>query len=317
MNINLIISGYCSLDHIIRTQEKPAFGKTSMIINDNFMENYYGGCSVNVAYHLAKLDLNVSPIIRVGKDYEFSGFKTYLEDVGINMQAVDIVPDSLTSSTYIIEDPNHNHITLFYEGAMAKKFLKPYKNSWFNHADCALMTVSSLEDNKEFLKKVKKYNIPLFLGMKMDSNAFPKKVLKEFLNEVKVFFVNKNEALCISEIYDLKDIRHIFKILPKLETIIITNGQNGSKAIYKGNDSLEEISIGIIQSTNVVDTVGAGDAYIAGYIYGYLTGMDIKTSMKYGATLSSFIIEAPGCTSNSPTKEKLMKRYLNHFSKEN
>lgn len=315
MAIDLIISGYCSLDHIIKTHAKPIIGKTAVIINNNYANNYYGGCSVNVAYHLAKLNLNVSPIIRVGKDYESSGFKSYLEEIGINMQGIEKIPNSNTSSTFIIEDPNHNHITLFYEGAMAKEYIKPYKNSWFSQAKCALMTVASLEDNKEFLKKVKKYNIPLFLGMKMDSNAFPKELLKEFLQEVKVFFVNEDEASCILDIYKLNNIYDLFEILPKLEVVVITKGENGSKAVYKDNN-IKEISIGIIHSTNVVDTVGAGDAYIAGYIYGYLTKKDIKTSMQYGATLASFIVESPGCTTNSPTKEMLMKRYLNHFSKE-
>ena len=317
MSVDLIASGYCSLDHIIKISSTPTLGRTSLVINDNHIEPYFGGCSVNVTYNLAKLGLSSRPILRVGKDYLKNGLKEYLEQANVDCEAVKLVENSTTSSTYLVEDPHHDHITLFYEGAMSPEHFLEYEDQWFEGARCALMTVASLKDNQAFLKKVKKHRVPLFLGMKMDSNAFPKTFLRECLEEVEVFFANENEGECITDIYQLEDIYSLFTVLPKLKVMIITKGQKGSEAAFMKDGKLQKISVGIIESVKVVDTVGSGDAYIAGYIYGYLTGQNIETSMAYGATLASFVIEGVGCTTNSPNKEAFISRYQKHFSKEN
>ncbi|MBQ9091602.1 MAG: hypothetical protein IJY52_04970, partial [Anaerotignum sp.] len=45
-----------------------------------------------------------------------------------------------------------------------------------------------------------------------------------------------------------------------------------------------------IVETEVVNTVGAGDSYIAGFTYGILQGWDIPACMENGAKLSSQVI---------------------------
>ncbi|XFA99067.1 carbohydrate kinase family protein [Candidatus Izemoplasma sp. B36] len=315
MGYDLITSGYCALDRIISVDSFVEVGRTSIITNKNHNQIYYGGCNVNVSVNLARLGLNAAPIIRVGNDYITSGFKEYLEKNNVNTTAVKLLDKQITSATYLIESPDHEHITLFYPGAMDNSLQTPYKDEWFIDSKCALMTVASLNDNKEFLNKVKKHNLPLFLGMKMDSDAFPKSFLKECLDHVEVLFTNKSEAKCIAEIYDLEDYKELINVLPKVKTIVITLGEKGSCALYKKDNEIKYVEVPIINIEKVVDTVGSGDAFIAGYIYGYLNNKTIKESMEYGATLASFVIQGLGSTTNSPNKEELIERYLNHYKR--
>jgi adenosine kinase len=151
----------------------------------------------------------------------------------------------------------------------------------------------------------------------MDSDAFPKSFLKECLDSVEVLFTNESEAECIADIYDLESCEDLINSLAKIKTIIITKGKNGSRAIYKENNEFKYESVGIVKAEKVVDTVGSGDAFIAGYIYGYLNNKTIKESMELGATQASFVIEGLGSTTNSPTEIDLIKRYQNNFDKEN
>ncbi|MCK5731411.1 MAG: carbohydrate kinase family protein, partial [Tenericutes bacterium] len=188
----------------------------------------------------------------------------------------------------------------------------PYKDIWFDGAKCALMTVASLSDNLNFLEKVKEHKLPLFLGMKMDSDAFPKPFLKEILDNVEVLFTNESEAKCIADIYKLKNFNDLITVLPKIRTIIMTKGSKGSTALYKENNIVKYVEVETVRVDKVIDTVGSGDAYIAGYIYGYLKNKTIKESMNYGSTLASFVIEGIGSTTNSPTEEEFIKRYLHH-----
>lgn len=50
------------------------------------------------------------------------------------------------------------------------------------------------------------------------------------------------------------------------------------------------MSAGIVPAEKVVNTVGAGDSYIAGFTKGVIDGLDIPACMKAGAELSSRVI---------------------------
>lgn len=70
-----------------------------------------------------------------------------------------------------------------------------------------------------------------------------------------------------------------------VKIVVATLGEKGSIA-YDGEDFYE---YGII-NTQVVNTVGAGDSYIAGFTYGITQGWTIPECMKLGAEISSAVI---------------------------
>ena len=81
--------------------------------------------------------------------------------------------------------------------------------------------------------------------------------------------------------------KDIFDRGPKL--VITTLGDKGS-IVYDGN---EYKTFGIIPC-NVVDTMGAGDSYIAGFLKGILEGKPVEECMKDGASNSSVTLEYNG-----------------------
>lgn len=100
-----------------------------------------------------------------------------------------------------------------------------------------------------------------------------------FPNVDYVFFSydgEKNEHL-----YDL--LKRIYEYGPTIVTA--TLGDRGSLS-YDGNQFYE---YGIVY-TEVKNTVGAGDSYIAGYSYGILNDWSIPECMKKGAEISSVVV---------------------------
>ena len=71
--------------------------------------------------------------------------------------------------------------------------------------------------------------------------------------------------------------------------VIVTRGEEGS-VVYDGD---EFIYYGI-EPCEVVDTLGAGDSFIAGFLYGMAEGKSIKDSMRKGAKNSSVTIGYKG-----------------------
>ena len=54
-----------------------------------------------------------------------------------------------------------------------------------------------------------------------------------------------------------------------------------------------------------MDATGTGDAYISGFMHGYLQGLPARECCKLGTTLASFVIQAVGCCSNIPDADTL------------
>ena len=58
----------------------------------------------------------------------------------------------------------------------------------------------------------------------------------------------------------------------------------------------------------VVDTTGAGDSFLSGFLYGVVNGFSLADCARIGATVSSFIIEAAGCLTNVPDEKAMLER---------
>ena len=79
--------------------------------------------------------------------------------------------------------------------------------------------------------------------------------------------------------------------------------------IFGKENSIRQEKIGICQVDQVVDATGSGDAYMAGFIYGYLKGYKARRVLSdLEGTLSYFILQAEGCCTNAPTEEQLLEK---------
>lgn len=296
------------MDRIIKVKTPLKTGYTSLIENKDNTKVNYGGCSVNIACLLAKLGLIALPVVRLGEDYRENGFYDFLKDSGVCLDAVEIVEGETTSNCYIVADPENNHVTIFYTGAMDEKYARPMKDEFFENARVGVLTVGSYKDNLEFFSKCKKHDVPLAFGMKCDFNAFPPDFFREVLMESSIIFTNEAEAREIEKLFGFSSITEIFNT-GKAKVIITTLGKRGSIYYKKSDNGIETGSVRAAEFGRVVDTTGSGDAYIAGFLYGYLKGKDINECSSMGSVLSSFIIEKVGCLTNAPDEKAFLDRW--------
>ena len=117
------------------------------------------------------------------------------------------------------------------------------------------------------------------------------KELKHLIKRVDLFCINFNEAIALSG-QNGSDISEMSKAILDLgpKSLIIKDGKKGSYFF----DSNNKFSIKAYPVKEVIDTTGAGDAYIGGILMGKMNGMSILDSMKIGAVTASFCIEGIG-----------------------
>jgi len=134
------------------------------------------------------------------------------------------------------------------------------------------------------------------------------KKLKALVKRVDLFCINFNEARALTGMNgsNLGDMaQSILDLGPK--SLIIKDGKNGSYFF----DSQNNFSIKAFPVKNVIDTTGAGDAFIGGILMGKMNKMNIFESMKIGAVTASFCIEGVGVDGLCSMEELEFKKRLN------
>ncbi|MDE6951171.1 MAG: carbohydrate kinase family protein [Lachnospiraceae bacterium] len=304
MKYDVLTSGYVSMDHIIRIASPARVGYTSIVTNADNTKIQYGGCSVNIAVALCKLGRKAMPVLRVGEDWETNGFKDFLEEAGVPLEATAVLAGESTSTCYLLQDNNNDHITIYYPGSMDKKYAAPIPEDYFRDARYGVVTVASEPDNRYFVERCKAAGVPLVFGMKDDFDAFPEPFLRELLTESLIIFTNEVEREIIEKLFGCDTIEKLFEI-GKAEIIVTTLGKDGSICYEKTKDGIRRHKTGICKVEKVVDATGSGDAYISGFLYGYLQGREVQACCKLGTALASFVIQAAGCCTNIPSAAEL------------
>jgi adenosine kinase len=121
---------------------------------------------------------------------------------------------------------------------------------------------------------------------------------------VDILFGNDDEAQNFSkhaldkETSDIKEIAKAISNMPKLNDkkriVIITQGDK--PVILAIGDEIKEIPVPNIPSDKLVDTNGAGDAFVGGFLSQYVQDKTLEKSIDCGIWVSGLIIQRSGCT---------------------
>lgn len=133
--------------------------------------------------------------------------------------------------------------------------------------------------------------------------------MNEILSYADYVFCNEDEAKCFAdtnklEYTSLKDVALAISKWTKVNTkrarvAIVTQGKDPILvAVSKdGEESLQkEYPIPEIAKDLVVDTNGAGDSFVGGFMSQIVQGRDLETAIKAGIWLSGQVIQRNGCT---------------------
>lgn len=112
-------------------------------------------------------------------------------------------------------------------------------------------------------------------------------------------FGNETEAATFAEVMEwgTKDIKEIAAKLLALEgkegkTVVITQG--GDPTVIATAAGVTEYPV--IKCDSIVDTNGAGDAFVGGFLSGVTTGASVEDSVKAGNYAANVVIQRAGCT---------------------
>jgi 2-dehydro-3-deoxygluconokinase len=110
-----------------------------------------------------------------------------------------------------------------------------------------------------------------------------KEVLSKIIHGLNILICSVNDAKLVFGYADLspEEMAKEFYKAYKNEIVVITLGENGALA-YDGENTYKQDAF----KTDIVDRIGRGDAFTAGFLYGYLTG-SVRGGIRYGNAMAS------------------------------
>lgn len=138
---------------------------------------------------------------------------------------------------------------------------------------------------------------------------FFKEQMQKALPYVDILFGNEDEARSFAKEFGLntQDVAQIAQkvaALPKKNTkrsrmVIFTQGADPT-IIFK-DGKVKEYPVIPIAKEDIVDTNGAGDAFVGGFLAKYVLGCDIDECVSNGSVAAHMIIQRSGCTLPAPS----------------
>jgi len=146
----------------------------------------------------------------------------------------------------------------------------------------------------EFLRKLSDKCLKV-CDLNIRKNYYNKELIESLLKISDIFKINENEQALLEKIFEIKldepeNIRYLMKNY-NIEVIIITNGDVDSEIILM-NDYSRIPS----KKVDVVDTVGAGDSFLAAFVDGYLKNLPLAQNHQRAVELSSEVCKHKGAT---------------------
>ena len=269
------------------------------------LEETRGGVAANIAHNIALLGEKPVLLGSVGPNAEPYIKDLAAEGIDIGHVHVSYLP---TASFTVMTDSDDNQVGGFYPGAMADSDSLSLKH-W---AGTGALVCVSAHDPKAMNAQVaecQEYGLTLIYDPGQQVSNSPAEDLKVGLEAAEVLIVNDYELGVLSE----KTGFTAEEIKTKVPIVITTLGKDGS--VIEGSKTDQPIKIPVAKPAAITDPTGAGDAYRAGFLYGYLRQWQLPICAQLGAVTASFVIEHHG-TQTQFSKEAIKARYQETFNEE-
>ena len=292
----VLVLGSINIDFVSFVSRYPHPGET-LVSNDFGI--FQGGKGANQAIALAKLDVPTLMLGKVGKDILSDLALSSLKESGVDTTGISKSQKISTGSASIWVNAQGQNSIVIYPGAngeVDEDFIIQHEK-FFDGASWFLTQFEvPLKSILLALKLAKKH------GLKTVMDPAPvKKISNNHIWEL-VDYLLPNEI----ELRELTHTENILKAIHILKSrgvkeVIVKLGKQGAGYEGKGTFNL----FPAVPVEQRVDTTGAGDCFVAGFLYGMIQWGDIPRAIKIANLTASYSIQKKGAAISFPNKSEI------------
>ncbi len=269
------------------------------------LERFYGGCAMNIAYGLARLNVQGIPFSIIGSDF-FDGYQEHVESVGISTKYLE-VHDETGPSCVMLNDRSGNQIIGFYPGPGTSPNEIPESiASKKERVSLCFIAPQEPELTLKQAKQIKSLGIPIIVDTGQVSPRYLRHHVSKLLELVDYMIINESELEVLKINADLNEQQFVESI----KKAIITRGRDGVDIISKS--SREHVKSLAVSESDFLDATGCGDAFRAGFIFGLLEGEDSIKASQFGCVMAATNLSSLGAQ-NFDINPEILRSRTNDF----
>ncbi len=293
---------------------------------------FVGGSPLNIAVGAQRLGLQATLLTGVGQDKTGDFILNFLNKEGVNTRCIPRIAGARTSAVVLGIEPPDRFPLVFYRDNAADSQIT------IDHVIAAqvqqykMIEVSGTALNKEpsrsavfyAVEQAAEHHVPVLMDIDFRADQWPDirsfgLMVRALLPKVDIAIGTEEEILAatlqdsgqvtiahqqisapkVSGNLDLS----ITKILSTgVKVLIVKKGAKGV-TIHRPESHVQDVPGFPVDILNVL---GAGDAFASGFIYGHLQGWDWYKACRMGNACGAWVVQKPGCANDMPSLEQVL-----------
>jgi sugar/nucleoside kinase (ribokinase family) len=298
---DILVAGEINPDLILSGDVEPEFGQVEKLVDTAAL--IIGSSSVIFACGAARLGLRVAFIGVCGEDFFGQFMLEEMQKRAVDVSNVIVRSDGQTGLSVILNQESDRAI-LTHAGLIAALRAADIHDSLLNQARHLHVASYFLQTNLQpDLTSLFQRAQDLGLSTSLDTNYDPSERwsgFDELLAVTNIFLPNETEAVSLTGESDVELAAE--KLRAIVDVVAVKLGPDGALGVSASEKAkVEAIPV------KVVDTIGAGDSFDAGFIYGYLHQWELKKTLQLASACGSLSTQKAGGTEGQPGLEEAMK----------
>lgn len=292
---DILVAGEINPDIILSGDVEPVFGQVEKLVDGASLT--VGSSSAIFACGAARLGLKVGFIGRCADDMFGRFVLDEMQKAGVDTAPAIIVEGGSTGLSVILARGNDRSI-LTYPGLIPTLQADEIpddllRRSRHLHVASYFLQTALQPGMQNLFERAR----TLGLTTSLDTNYDPLETwqgVNELLAVTNVFLPNEVEILSLTRQKSVEAaVNHLAR---QVETLAVKQGASGATAARNG----EHVKVNSLP-VKVQDTVGAGDSFDAGFLYGYLNQWTLEESLRLAVICGGLSTQAIGGTAGQPS----------------
>ena len=303
----------------------------SSLENMGSFAKYLGGSSANIAYGCSKLGLSSAMLTRVGNEHMGRFVRNELESVGVDTSHVITDKERLTGLVVLGIQDKETFPLIFYRKDCADMAIseKDFSKEFIASSRALLITGTHFSSDKTYQTSMKAIEYakesdtqvivdidyrPVLWGLTELGDGESRFVASDDVSqhlqtilphcdvivgteeEIHIAGGSEDTITALSKIRELSNSIIVLKLGPLGCTVITSNIPNSINDfnVVKGNP------------VDILNVLGAGDAFMSGFLRGYLRGESLEKSANYANASGALVVSRHGCAPAIPGENELL-----------
>ncbi|WP_414039171.1 PfkB family carbohydrate kinase [Acidithiobacillus sp. M4-SHS-6] len=258
-----------------------------------------GGAPFNVAQHLQGLGTAAIFISQTGNDEYGRRIQEHMRQWQMPVTGISVSTSLPTGRVEVLPDPLEGHHFNILPHQAYDDIPLPDQFSgripWLYYGSLALREAGHSRETWRILSAISTWR---FMDINLRAPWWQPESLRDFMTGASILKCNNDELDILLEVYALRSgpaLPEKMQVLAEqfsLGALLLTCGAQGS--VYW--DQKEFYRAAVNPVTDMVNTVGAGDAFAAAWLWSYWRGESPELRLRRGGELAAAVCRLPGAT---------------------